>query len=114
MPFHQLPQRQKDLIRECIVAITQGPFLEEWEFQMRMGITRAELNTVLAQWPDFDDSADEAVETLAINNCMNEILNGVFVSPHQSEQWFTGTELEMNEAYKHWAELRGSTATGIM
>ena len=37
MPFHQLPQRQKDLIRECIVAITQGPFLEEWEFQMRIG-----------------------------------------------------------------------------
>ena len=47
MPFHQLPQRQEDIIRECIVAITQGPFLEEREFQTRMGSTRAELDAVL-------------------------------------------------------------------
>lgn len=47
MAFHQLPQRQKDLIRECMVAIAQGPFLGEWEFQTRMGSTRAELDAVL-------------------------------------------------------------------
>ena len=47
MAFHQLPQRQEDIIRECMVAIAQGPFLEEWEFQTRMGSTRAELDAVL-------------------------------------------------------------------
>ena len=86
MAFHQLPRRQKDLIRECLVAVAQGPFLEEREFQIPTGITRAELETVLAQWPNFDDVADEATQTLAINNCLNEILNGVFVSPLQWEQ----------------------------
>lgn len=114
MAFHQLPQRQKDLIYECMVAIAQGPFLEEWEFQTRTGITRAELETVIARWPNYDDVAGETIQTLAINNCLNEILNGVFVSSCQWEQWMSGTKSELTDAYKHWAKLRGWTTTGII
>lgn len=114
MAFSQLPQREKELIHECMVAIAQGPFLDEWEFQTRIGITRAELMAVLAEWPDFNYASDGAMETLAINNCSNEILHGLFVSPCQWEQWFSGTKEELADAYQHWAQIEGYKATGVM
>ncbi len=64
MAISELSERDKQLVHECMVAIAQGPFLEEWEFQTRTGITRAQLNAVLAQWPDFNDASGEIIETL--------------------------------------------------
>ena len=37
----ELNRSEQDTIRRCIVAILDGPFIEESEFQTRLGLDRA-------------------------------------------------------------------------
>jgi hypothetical protein len=64
-----------------MTAILDGPFIEDPEFQTRLGLNRLELRQVLAtQSLDLSDLPTR----LGVNNCLNEIANGVRLS---SAEW---------------------------
>ena len=69
-------------MRQCLRAAVEGPFFPESEFQTLFGLDRSEVRTVLAAWPDLDESNDSV--RLAINNSFVNLLG----YPHGGEsQW---------------------------
>jgi len=104
---------QRNVIRQCLRAIQEGPFIEDWEFHTRLGMHRKELEELLSRWPNIDDSRDDSIEVLAINNCFNEICHGVGISDVEWKAWMTVSRSEVRQAYKDWAKARGWKSTGI-
>ena len=93
-------------------AILSGPFIDDFEFRTRLGIDRPQLREVLASWPTLD--ADENVKVcLAINNCLNETLRGVYVGPKDWADWFTASKEDLAAVYLRWSNLKGYHATSI-
>jgi hypothetical protein len=113
MAFELLTKRQQEIIRECMVALAEGNYLDDWDFPIRTGITRDELRASISVWPNLDDAKPGSKHTLAINNSLNEVLHGVHIVPKDWARLFTCSETEMSEAYKSWARIMGYTGTGI-
>ena len=67
----------------CMLAILEGPFIDDSEFHARLGLERHVMRDILSRWPILDDEADESPARLAINNCMNEVCHGVRISAAQ-------------------------------
>ncbi len=113
MAFEELSEHEREMIRQSINAILRGPFIEEAEFQTRLGIDRKQLRDVFACWPQLEDGEDSSDTCLAINNSLNEVLYGVYISPNVWEQWFTAPKEDVQAAYQRWAELKGYHSTGF-
>jgi hypothetical protein len=77
MAFKELSPSEKEIALQCMKAIADGHEIEDREFQTRLGIARPTLKRVISLWPQIDDSSDDSVEFLAINNCLNELCRGV-------------------------------------
>jgi hypothetical protein len=107
MAFTKLDANDKELIRQCMVAIAEGPYIYDEEFQTKLGITRFELKQVLAQWPQLDDKSKSSKTYLAINNCLNEVLNGVAIPPNDWIHWFDDSRESINQVYSRWTKLKG-------
>lgn len=86
-------------------AILNGRFLED-EFQTRIGVEKHELQKVIDDFPQIDDSEKDTVETLAINNCLNEVCNGLDLSEQEWEKCFSVGKSEIIKAYANWAKIR--------
>lgn len=75
-----LSKADSAVIAGCLNAAVHGPFFPEWEFHTLFGLTRAEVDTVLTNWPDLPDTAPHGYESpldfqeQAINNTMNNLL----------------------------------------
>jgi hypothetical protein len=89
MAFSDLGDVDEDVVRKCSVAIVEGPWIEDWEFQTRLGIDREALRELLAAWPQLHDAVEDAPARLAINNCMNEVCHGVPIASDEWNRWFT-------------------------
>ena len=111
--LEKLSDRDREIIFQCLNAIGKGNFLED-EFQTRLGIEPDELDSIVAAFPEVDDSRDDSVETLAINNCLNEVAHGISFSEKEWRQWFTVDKKEVSDVYNKWARLRGWKTTGII
>ena len=72
-----------------------------------------ELDEIIAEYPNIDDSDDNSNATLAINNCLNEVCHGIRFSDEDWKQWFDVNKSEVEEVYWKWAKLRGWSQTGI-
>ncbi len=68
---------------------------------------------VLSHWPHIVDAGDDSDGCLAINNCMNEVSNGLRFSNDEWEKWFTQSRAEIADTYGKWARLRGWSRSGI-
>ena len=76
-----LTDRDLELIRAALEASVDGPFFPDWEFQTLMGVERAQMRQVLAEWPDV---SDHGIADLAVNNAIGMILG----YPHNDwEAW---------------------------
>lgn len=113
MAFKELTDKEKDIVLQCMIAILEGPYIEDFEFQTRLGIDRAELMDVMAAWPNVDDVGDDSAATLAMNNCMNEVLCGVPISPNDWADRFNFSMEDLEKVYIKWARLKGYSSTGI-
>ena len=102
MSLEELTKQEQNAVRECMLAILKGSEIEAPEFQTRLGIDRSHLQNVLASWPHLEDTENTR---LAINNCMNEVVNGVYISPQNWERWFTMSREEVRAASEHWRSL---------
>src|SRR5207244_1060743 len=90
MAFDELSEQEQGVVLQCLSAILNGPFIDDWEFQTRLGIDRTAVLEVLAAWPNLDDADPGSATSLAINNCMNEALHGVEITPDEWSRWFQG------------------------
>jgi hypothetical protein len=113
MSLQDLSPEERIMVRECLSAIAQGPFIDEWEFQTRIGVDREKVISMLDSWPNIDDRFDDCEETITINNCLNEICYGIDIPPPEWLKWFTASRSSIEEAYKAWAIKRGWNRTGI-
>lgn len=58
------------LIRDCLRAMVEGPFVPDWEFETVVGVRRTTMRKVLRAWPvqTVGDSAFECAIVGALNN----------------------------------------------
>ena len=113
MAFSRLGDADKDVVRTCLVAIMEGPWIEDWEFQTRLGIDRDALRELLAAWPLLDDTTESSPARLAINNCMNEVCHGVPIAVEEWPRRFKVWRDEVGATYRKWAKLAGYSHTGL-
>ena len=113
MAFKDLTISEKRTVLQCMQAIADGPHIDDWEFQTRLGINRSTLKRVILTWPDIDDSAVNSDEFLAINNCLNEVCNGVKISTTEWPKWFEQSVEEIRRTYEKWLKLRGASSGGV-
>ena len=107
MASRALTEAEKDTIRRCLVAILDGPFIDDWEFKTRLGFDRMTLRSILSARPYLDCNSEDPTVQLAIDNCMNEVVNGVDISPTQWDRWFTVPRQEVKSTFSTWGALRG-------
>ena len=111
MAVESLSSKSRALIRRVLAFMSATRELDE-EFEIRLGIDRAELAEVLMRWPAVDDRADDAPATLAINNALNEVVNGLALSAVDWQQ-LGASRAEVQAAYAEWATRRGWASTGL-
>ena len=99
------------VIRRALAFVTTTRELDG-EFETRLGVDRRELADALLRWPAVDDRTDEAPATVAINNALNEVVNGLTLSPHDWAR-LGATREQVQRAYTEWAMARGWQSTGL-
>ena len=112
MAFKKLSDNDKQIVLQCLNVTLNVNFFGD-EFHTRLGIEPEDLAQVISAYPDIDDSDDNSNETLAINNCLNEVSRGISFSDREWTEWFTINRSEVDEVYRKWAILRGWSRTGI-
>jgi hypothetical protein len=111
--FDRLALDEQTAALDCMKVIAEGREIEDWEFQTRLGITRAQLEKVITAWPEIDDSRESSEEFLAINNSFNEVCHGIAIPEAEWGKYFSQPREKVKKAYTHWLQLRGATRGGI-
>jgi hypothetical protein len=122
MAFEKLNEHEQKIILQAMnLILTEEDYIGDWEFQPRLGISRDELRQVIAQWPHLQDDDDtdsrdnpDLIRVLAINNSLNEVLNGVDVSDADWQKWIGEPREEVQRGYRTWAIYKGWKRTGLM
>jgi hypothetical protein len=91
------------IIGRALAALAEGELIEAWEFHSRLGIDLDHFRTMLSSWPNWDDSENHSLERLAINNALNELVNGVHVKENISQDVFGVDGEELANIYERWA-----------
>ena len=111
MAIESLSPEAQAIIRRAIAFVATTHQLDG-EFETRLGVERAEVAKVLMRWPAVDDHGDDAPVTVAINNALNELVNGMDLSAEEWRQIGT-TRGEVEAAYAAWATARGWQSRGL-
>jgi len=85
----------------------------DWDFQTRLGISQKEMHALLSAWSNINDADDNSRECLAVNNALNDLLNGVGISDEQALELVGADRTELKRIYQKWAAARGWAHTGI-
>ena len=103
------------------LILIEEKYIRDWEFSIRLGITRDELRKVIADWPNLKDDDDtdrkdnpELIRILAINNSLNEILHVVDITEEDWAKWINKPKEEVKKIYHTWAAYKGWRRTGLM
>ena len=112
MSLAKLSYDERQIIFQCMKAILKGGFLGGG-FHARLGLEPEELEQLVAAYPNVDDSDDNSIAAIAVNNCLNEVCHGISFSKKEWTQWFTVNKAEIKEIYRWWRLLRGWSHTGI-
>ncbi|MEH6631032.1 MAG: hypothetical protein V7776_09405 [Halopseudomonas aestusnigri] len=110
MTSKNLSEDEKKIVKECLVAISEGPFLYDWDFQTLMGVTFAETQQVAEVYPDNDEleSQDldlksfEEISWLTINNSFVYLLYYQDWAQALWKRYISVTEEEVAKTFKKW------------
>jgi hypothetical protein len=107
MALVDLTDDEREVVFRAMCCIATGRLIPDWEFHTLFGIELFELEAVIAQWPDVDDS--DAVTRLAINNSMNNLLG----YPHRmsGELWWRQLRVSRSEVARIFSKWRGQSAS---
>lgn len=111
--LEELSRQEQDVILQCMTVILKGAYIDNFEFQTRLGIDSAELAEVIKAWTNIDDTDETSAAYLAINNCMNEVCYGVDIPLNEWPKWFNISREEIEKVYTKWAKLKGRSSTGV-
>jgi hypothetical protein len=109
MTVESLSPEAQAVVRAVLAFISTTRQLDG-EFET-LGVDRRELAATLMRWPAVDDRADESPSVVAINNALNEVVNGLELS---ADEWreLGATRAQVESAYAEWATKRGWKSTG--
>ncbi len=110
MSLAALRDDEKEVVRRAMIA-TFDYFT--FDFSARLGLEIEEMEELLARWPAIDDSADDSIECLAVNNSLNDLLHGEGISEETAKAKIGVERDEMLKIYKKWATARGWNSTGV-
>jgi hypothetical protein len=112
MYFSQLDEQEKQIVLTCMKAVLEDDELK-FEHHSRLGIDEQELKEIIEKFPNIDDFDENSNETLAINNCLNEICHGIKFTESQWRKYFDCDREKIREVYEKWAKSRGWKFTGV-
>lgn len=104
MSLIDLPALERNIAFQCLQFILEGGQFEEDEFQTRLGLTRPELEMLVSKWPRLDDKDNANDDYRALNNCFNEVCNGLSFSQKEWQAWFSVPRTTVREAFAHWLQ----------
>jgi hypothetical protein len=110
MTLAALTQHELEVVHRSMVGTFQ--YLE-FDFEARLGVSQENMRDLLGRWPDVDDTDDNGIACLAINNALNDLLHGVGISDDAAIELTGANRSEMYRIYKKWASARGWSATGV-
>ena len=110
--FNKLSDKERDIVLQSLNAVLNGGFLAG-EFQTRLGIEPEQLEQVISAYPNLIEMDESSNVNLAINNCLNEVCNGISFSSAQWSRWFNVTRSDVDEVYRKWRGLRGDSSSAI-
>lgn len=111
MAGQQLDREDQGQIRRCLEFVLSSPEFEG-EFATRIGAEASVVTDMLARWPEPLSAPDGSTETVAINNALNEIVNGLHVSA-ADERSLGASRGTIQALYFRWALSRGWSAAGL-
>ena len=111
MAAQQLDREDQRQISRCLEFVLSSSEFEG-EFATRIGAEGSVVTDMLARWPEPLSAPDESSETVAINNALNEIVNGLHVSA-ADERSLGASRGAIQALYFRWALSRGWSAGGL-
>jgi hypothetical protein len=77
------------------------------DFHTRLGIKPETMRRLLAAWPAVDDESDDSDARLAINNSLNDMINGVGISDADAVELIGVNRAEIERVYRKWRTGHG-------
>ena len=106
MRLHKLTEEQRAVIYDCMNTVLKAPFIEDPEFQTRLGIGRKQLKAVIDRWPRLQDSSPDSEDSIAINNCLNELAYGIPMTDAEWSNWLNSSRDEVRIVFHEWKNKR--------
>ena len=104
MSLRDLPVADRDIALQCLRYLLESRCFDENEFHTRLGMYRAELAMVVSRWPKLEDEDPSHGDYLALNNCFNEVCNGLHFSSTEWQKWFSASRNAVCDAYTRWRQ----------
>ena len=105
MKVERLTRMERIWIREAIRAVAEGPFLNaSGDLRTLTGFDQAELAFILESFETADDSEED--HALAINNCLNALLNFSHKQDHRWSEFISIPKGELALVYDKWRRFR--------
>ena len=90
----------KQIIKECLNAVANGPFIPEWEFPVLIGVNRNEVKEIADKWPDTDLEITKT--NSIINNCFNNLIGYPIEQPNKWSAYLSVTRLQLEDIFNSW------------
>ena len=113
MSLDRLTDDEREAVRQSLVALRAGRFLDEHDLETRIGVAPAAYDALVSAWPAVDDTDDDSDAALIINNALNEVCNGGCIPDARWPRWFTVPREAVRSAYRHWRTARGGPEGGV-
>ena len=94
------PEKEKDIVRQCLVAALDGSFFPDWEFQTLFGIDRKTLAEIVDSWPHIDDTEENIF--LAVNNSLANLVGYPHGSAEEWKKYISATPDEVRNILEYW------------
>ncbi|WP_085905375.1 hypothetical protein [Kiloniella majae] len=117
MTSKNLYKQEKKVVKECLLAIASGNFLDDdWEFETLMGITLKETNLIAINYPNIQEvclknpSTNSScnnnrvaqLNSIAINNSMNNLIGYQKWSTNLWSEHISVSIDEVERVFKKW------------
>src|SRR5262245_44491561 len=110
MTLAHLTPDEREVVRRAMAATFR---YFDADFHTRLGVDPEAMRSLLSNWSNINDADDESEACLAVNNSLNDLLNGVGISEREALELTGAGREELRTIYRKWAKQRGWNYTGI-
>lgn len=102
MDLRKLSLDEQQTILNCMKFIAKNQFIEDWEFETRLGLSRASLARIISTWPEINTESENSDVFFAINGSLNEVCHGIDIPEVQWRDHFYKTKEEVRKILAKW------------